>query len=185
MELARSGDCQAFDRLCRLHGDRLLRHAMGLCARESEAGDLVQETLIRAWRSLDRFEFRCRFFTWLCGILINTHRNHQRRWWPVAFALLNTSQKDQADALMNNVASGTASPAEDLEGVERATMVLGSLNRLPRHQREVVYLRFYADASLDEIARLVDCPVGTVKSRLFKGLEELGKLKMIREERKS
>jgi len=72
-----------------------------------------------------------------------------------------------------------------LEAAERAAAIRTSLDRLPAKLREVIVLRFYADDSLEGIAAALGCPVGTVKSRLFHGLESLRRMKAIAGERKS
>ena len=76
---ARAGDADAFCELCRTMETRLLRQAMLLCGNGSLAEDLAQETLIEAWKCLNRYNGRCQFFTWLCAILLNRHRNMVRK----------------------------------------------------------------------------------------------------------
>ena len=81
-----------------------------------------------------------------------------------------------------NMPDPSPSPSEQSQRVEQAARVLRSLNALPMSQREVVYLRFYADDSLEGIAAALGCPVGTVKSRLFQGLERLRRMKTLVDE---
>ena len=179
---ARSGDCEAFDALCREHGDRLMRQAIGLCRDVGTAEDLVQETLIEAWRSLPRYHGGCRFFTWLCSILIHRHRNSLRKKWALPFSFLFGGERDSAESFLARIPDPTPAPVTRSEQAEQAACVLRSLENLPAKQREVVYLRFYADDSLEGIANALGCPVGTVKSRLFQGLERLRKMKALAEE---
>ncbi|HRI11731.1 MAG TPA: sigma-70 family RNA polymerase sigma factor [Verrucomicrobiota bacterium] len=179
---ARSGDCEAFDELCREHGDRLLRQAMGLCGDAGAAEDLVQETFVEAWRCLGRYHGACRFFTWLCSILIHRHRSSRRKRWPVPFSLLFGGERETTERFLADVPDPTAAPGVQSEQAEQAARVLRSLEKLPARQREVVYLRFYAEDSLEGIAAALGCPVGTVKSRLFHGLERLRQLTALRKE---
>ncbi len=180
---ARSGDSEAFDELVREHGDRVLRQAIALCGDVSAAEDLVQETLVEAWRSLPRYHGGCHFFTWLCSILIHRHRNARRKRWPLPFSLLFGGDRDDADSFVVKVAAPGPGPDGQTEQAEQAARVLQTLERLPTKQREVVYLRFYAEDSLEGIAAAVGCSVGTVKSRLFHGLERLRQMKALAEEK--
>ena len=179
---ARSGDCEAFDGLCREHGDRLLRQAVALCGDATVAEDLVQETLIEAWRALPRYHGGCLFFTWLCSILIHRHRNARRKRWPLAFSLLFSYDRNEAETFLARLVDPGTTPETQAEKAERAAGVLRSLDRLPIRQRQVLYLRFYAEDSLEGIAVALGCSVGTVKSRLFHGLERLRQMKILIQE---
>ena len=179
---ARTGDSEAFGELCREHGDRLLRQAIALCGDAGAAEDLVQETFLEAWRCLPRYHGGCRFFTWLCSILIHRHRNARRKRWPMPFSLLFGGERDEADRFLSDVKDTGPEPATAADRAEQAARVLRSLAELPRKQREVLYLRFYADDSLEGIAVALGCPVGTVKSRLSHGLERLRRMKSLSEE---
>lgn len=183
IDRARTGDLEAFDDLCRQHGDRLLRQAVALSADATMAEDLVQETFIAAWRGLPHFGGRCHFFTWLCSILVNRHRNSRRKKWPLPFSFLFGGEREQAEIFLSNVPDLSPTPGTQAEREDNATRVLRSLEKLPAKQREVVYLRFYAGDSLQGIAAALDCSVGTVKSRLFHGLERLRRMKSIAENR--
>lgn len=182
---ARSGDSEAFDALCREHGDRLLRQAIALSRDVGTAEDLVQETFIEAWRSLPRYHGGCRFFTWLCSILIHRHRNVLRKRWPLPLSLLFTGDREEAEDFLVGIPDPGTPPDHGVERTEAAARVLRSLERLPAKQREVLYLRFYAEDSLEGIAVALGCSVGTVKSRLFHGLERLRKMNALSEEKSS
>lgn len=184
---AGSGDREAFTELCREHGDRLLTHAMVLCRDRSTAEDLVQETLVAAWRNLGRFNGGCRLFTWLCTILIRRHRDDLRRRWPLPFSLWLS--REDADTGVVDPAAGAVEPSSHPDAAlvarEQAAALLRSVRQLPRRQRDVVYLRYYAGESLDGIAAALNCSLGTVKSRLFHGLERLRRVRALAEERTS
>src|SRR5262245_61526979 len=93
---AQQGDSDCFCQLCRIHGTRLLRQATALCGDAALAEDLAQETLFEAWKSIRRYNGRCRFFTWLYAILLNRYRNVLRERRPVALAVLSASDRDGA-----------------------------------------------------------------------------------------
>src|SRR5262245_14324025 len=97
LERARGGDSDAFCELCRTHEARLFRQAVALCGDQSLAEDLAQDTLVAAWKSIHRFHSQCRFFTWLCSILIHLHCNARRKRTPVTFASLARHDSDEAE----------------------------------------------------------------------------------------
>ena len=160
---AQAGEAGAFERLAHEHAARLWRCALALGHDRHGAEDLVQETLVEAWRSLARFDGRCRFSTWLYGILRHRFLKAKRR--------RSAAQPSTSDVLDGD--SSTASPDQRAEASEDARRVRRAVARLPEEHRLVVELRFFAGATLDEIAAALGCPLGTVKSRLHHALEKL------------
>ena len=173
LELARTGDADAFGEICRAYETRLLRQAMTLCGNPCLAEDLAQDTLVEAWKCLHRFNGRCQFFTWLCAILLNRHRNLVRRKRPTPIASLMAHDQDEFQEKLGQMADGDSLPDQAAELREQAALVLECLQTLPAKQQQVIYLRFYVDHSIEGIAAALDCSVGTVKSRLFRALETL------------
>src|SRR5581483_10624423 len=168
LERARAGDLEAFDGICREHDGRLFRQALTLCGNEALAEDLAQETLVEAWKSLRRYNGRCQYFTWLCAILLNRFRNEARLRGRMEKRALATEAQSQVDE--------GATPEEALWRGEQAARVRECLAALPEKHRHVVFLRFYVEESLPEIAAALGCSVGTVKSRLFHALEKLRRM---------
>ena len=179
LELARQGDSDAFCELCRLYQTRLLRQAMALCGHSESAEDLAQDAFVAAWKSIRCYDGKCRFFTWLCSILIHLHKSKLRDKRPLAQVMGTNPDGPNFDELLNNLADGAGCPAEALALSERASLLRQCLARLPEKHREVVYLRFYVDESLEGIATTLDCSPGTVKSRLFHALEKLRHMKSL------
>jgi RNA polymerase sigma-70 factor (ECF subfamily) len=177
---ARAGDADAFCRLTEPLQTRLLRQATALSGDLSTAEDLVSETLVEAWRSLARYNESCRFSTWLYAILLHRHQKWIRRARsrPSALAWLPLFQRDDLLAKQANVPATEASPAENAAQAENAALMRQCIARLPEKHRQVIRLRFFEDASLPDMARVLNCPVGTVKSRLHHALEALRKTKM-------
>jgi RNA polymerase sigma-70 factor (ECF subfamily) len=165
---AQAGDVSAFQQLAQRHAEVLFRCALTLCRDRQRAEDIAQETLVAAWRSLRRFDGRCRFSTWLYGIL--RHRflkscDRQR---------LGAVEADLSQ--LNNAATSGPTPAQMAERLEDAARLRRAVAELPDEHRLVIELRFFAGASLDDIAAALGCPLGTVKSRLHHGLEKLRKM---------
>ena len=168
ISLAQAGDREAFCALARTHVPGLLRAAATFGAERGAAEDLAQETLLEAWRSLGRFDGRCRLGTWLFGILRNRWLKSLRKKSPTVVG---------GEVVETILAAGQVAPDLQLEQAEESVQLRHALAALPDGQREVLELRFFGQASLEEIAQVLDCPLGTVKSRLHHGLEKLRQLK--------
>jgi RNA polymerase sigma-70 factor (ECF subfamily) len=177
---ARAGDAPAFCRLVEPLQARLLRQAAALAGDLSVAEDLVSETLVEAWKSLDRYDESCRFSTWLCAILLHRRQKLARRARsrPLALAWLPAFQRDDLAARHQNLPSPEPSPSENAAQNEISARLRQGVDRLPERHRRVILLRFFEDASLQDMARSLGCPVGTVKSRLHHALEKLRQMKM-------
>lgn len=182
LELARAGDVEAYGDLCRNYETPLMRHATRLCGDGTLAEDLAQETLVEGWKSLPRYNGQCRFFTWLCAILLNRYRNMLRRRQPWPFSVL-FSKETVARAAMSSVGDSPLPPDEATAVSEQAALVWRCVEALPPKQRQVVFLRFYVDDSLEGVAEAMGCSVGTVKSRLFHALEKLRRMKELAREK--
>jgi RNA polymerase sigma-70 factor (ECF subfamily) len=172
---ARAGDAQAFCELAAQHEARLLQEACGLCRDQSTAEDLASETLVEAWRGIARYDQTCRFGTWLFAILLHRYQKHLRRARsrPITLAQLLATEVEERRQIQENVPSAGLSPAEAAEQRESADRLRGAIESLPEKHRRIVLLRFFEDASLPEIAALLGCSMGTVKSRLHYALEKL------------
>jgi RNA polymerase sigma-70 factor (ECF subfamily) len=175
LPLAQAGDAEAFGEICRGYEARLLQQSFRLCGNPTLAEDLAQDTLVEAWRCLRRFNGRCQFFTWLCAILLNRYRKalRDRRAFPVSGDVEPFRRRLDAET------EREAWPDRTAELREQATQVRACIQALPAKQREVIYLRFYVDNSLEGIAGALGCPVGTVKSRLFHALENLRRMNIL------
>jgi RNA polymerase sigma-70 factor, ECF subfamily len=176
LDQARAGDAEAFGEICRVHGTRLLRQAVALCGNLTLAEDLAQDTLVEAWKCLHRYNGRCQFFTWLCAILLNRYRNARRGNRLLPASTLGVRDEDEFEKHTGNLTDHAALPDQAVELRERAVLVRKCVQALPAKHQQVIYLRFYVDDSLEDIAAALGCPVGTVKSRLFHALDKLRKM---------
>jgi RNA polymerase sigma-70 factor, ECF subfamily len=175
LELARAGDMDAFCRLAEQHDQRLLQQACGLARDRDVAEDLVSETLVEAWRSLHRYNGGCRFSTWLFAILLHRHQKHLRRARsrPIPLASLPTLEAAGQEQAQEGIPAPSPSPADEAMGHELAGQLREAVSALPEKHQAVVLLRFFEDASLQEISAAANCSIGTVKSRLHYALEKL------------
>ena len=171
---AQDNDPVAFADVFEILQAKLHRQAFFLAGDEQQALDLLQETMIETWKHIGRYDGRARFFTWICSVMAHRHYDWLRRLRVRATALLA-----QREEVCNERVA--ASPAEAAVEYERGQLLKACLDELPMKQRTVVYLRFYAGESLEGIAAIANCSVGTVKSRLFHGLERLAGMRRVKE----
>ncbi len=174
------GEAEAFCRLTEPLQARLLRQAVALAGDVGGAEDLVSETLVEAWRSLPRYNQSCRLSTWLYAILLHRHwkaiRRARRR--PISLAWLPIFERQNLQDRQENLPSSDLSPAEAMAQIETAARLRECLELLPEKHHQVILLRFFEDASLPDMAAVLGCSIGTVKSRLYHALEKLRKMKM-------
>ena len=163
------GDLEAFDQLVLRHQRRAFAVALRWLGDYHEAHDVTQDALIQAYRGLGRFRGEAKFSTWLLTIVINCCRN-RRRWWArrkrVMAASLDEPVDAEDDSPARQVADPSPSPAADAMSAELKMQVTAALQRLDEQGRTVVVLRDIQGLSYEEIAQVLRCRVGTVKSRL-------------------
>ena len=178
---ARDGDAQAYCVLAEACETRLFRQAVALCRNPSLSEDLVAETLVEGWRSLKRFDGRCRLSTWLYAILVHRSQKSVRkaRSRPVSLASLRSADETPEESLLEQLHDSTPLPPEALMEKERARRLRDAVDALPPTHQPVVLLRFYEGASLPEVAAALGLSLGTVKSRLHYALEKLRRMKLI------
>jgi RNA polymerase sigma-70 factor (ECF subfamily) len=179
---ARTGDAEAFGRLLAPEEARLFRQALALCGEIPVAEDLVVETMVGAWQGLSRFDGGCRLSTWLYAILLHRFQKHVRRLrsrLPSAASLVHGGEvrpPGQGEPELERVVDPGATGAEAALQAETAARLRAAVAELPEEHRSVLLLRFFEEASLEEIASALGIPVGTVKSRLHHGLEKLRRM---------
>lgn len=151
-----AGDEEALRELYAAYGRRLFAHALRLTGSEAVAEEVLQDSLLGAWKGASSFRGGARVSTWLLGIVHRQALNAiRRKKLPVA---------PLAEA--ETVADDTAHPGQRAEAGDRRRVIAAALARLPADQRAALTLVFFQGLSLTEVAAICDCPVGTVKSRL-------------------
>ena len=156
---ARKGDMKAFERLYRLHSGKVMGLCLRMTRRRDAAEDCVQQTFIRAWRSLAAFEGRSAFGTWLHRIAVNEVLTHERNHGTRA----ESDDDAVADAQDTPVESNRDYDAGEVMDVERA------LATLPPGSRHVVVLQTVYGYSHEEVAEMLGIAVGTCKAQLHRG----------------
>ncbi len=176
LEACRRGDRGAFDLLVERHHRRVFRLCMRFLSDEDAALDAAQETFLKAWRALARFEGGSLFTTWLTRIAINQCRNEQRRRSTLKHGRLRSldEQAPSGEGTLAEQVPGSGRAAwEDLQGRELKSLFEGVLQGLDPTDREVLLLKEVEGLSYEDMAEVLDLPVGTVRSRLHRARAEM------------
>jgi RNA polymerase sigma-70 factor (ECF subfamily) len=164
-----AGDRSAFDLLV-LRWDRKIQGAIyRIVGSEDEARDLSQEAFLKAYRGLPAFKGEARFSSWLYQIALNLCRDRLRRRRGRMMVSLDALEADgQAPILREEATAHVLVEARD-----SARRVKAAVLALPEEQREVIVLKEYEGLTFQEIAGVLDLPVSTVKTRLYRGLDKM------------
>ena len=166
------GDKRAFDLLVLKYQGRM--HAIvGRFVRDTdEVSDVVQDAFIKAYRALPNFRGESQFYTWLYRIAVNTAKNYlvarSRRPPSSDIDVVDAEYYDGSDYLKD-----LGTPENNLFRDELGTLIHKAISDLPEDLRTAVTLREFEGLSYDEIAEIMDCPVGTVRSRIFRARETI------------
>ena len=173
------GDKKAFDMLVLKYQLRVSKLVSRFLRNQSDVPDVVQEAFIKAYRALPNFRGDSAFYTWLYRIAINTAKNHlvsQSRKSPVN----SIDVQDAEDYGASEWLKEYASPEREALASELETTIYRAMGDLPSDLREAITLREIEGLSYEEIAAVMDCPIGTVRSRIFRAREAIdGKLEPI------
>lgn len=172
VERAQRGDRAAFDVLVRRYQHRIIKLVSRYVHDGTEALDIAQEAFIKAYRALPRFRGDSAFYTWLYRIAINTAKNH--------LVAENRRAADEQVDLQDPEEYDTFSRLRDMDTPEGLLLteeiqrtVEEAIRRLPDELRTAIILRELEGMSYEEIAQAMDCPVGTVRSRIFRAREAI------------
>ncbi len=164
VDLAASGDRDAFDALIRPRLERLYRMTFAITRNQAEARDATQEACVQAWRELARLRDRDRFDSWLSQIAVNAGRGRVRMTARRQVRELSVDRDPDGDALDRRVAEPSVPPETD--AFAEGDAIRRAFARLDGTTRALLVLHYVEGTPLGEIARATGSPVGTVKWRL-------------------
>lgn len=173
VERVKQGDKKAFDLLVLKYQRKIVRLLSRMIRDQNEIEDVAQEAFIKAYKALDQFRGDSAFYTWLYRIAINTARNwiaqNSRR--PSA-PNVNHHDEDETFSELDNL-TDSHNPESELVSREMAASVNSTIDALPEELRRAIVLREIEGMSYEDIALAMDCPIGTVRSRIFRAREAI------------
>ena len=176
IERLKRGEAAAFEELVAARSGEIYGLLFRMTENRDEARDLTQETFLRAFQSIGRFRGEADLRTWIYRIAINQARNRWR-WWRRrrrdSTVSLEATQGETGQTVMATLAEASANPEQQTLAHERESALRSALHRVGRAYRETVILRDIEGFSYEEIATTLGINVGTVKSRLARGRQEL------------
>lgn len=169
---SRGGDLDSFNQLVLRWERPIFALAYRVIGREEDARDVAQEAFLRAFRALGGFKGQAKFSSWLYRITLNLCRDWMRR-------ERRTPVVQAPEGLDIIEMAGEAAPSESIEDVlsrkDLGRVVEKAMALLPEEQRTAIIMKEYHGLTFQEIADLLDCPLSTVKTRLYQGLSVLRK----------
>ena len=176
IERAQSGELAAFDQLVLRHQEAVFAVALRMLGNWDEAQDVAQDAFVRAYRAIRTFRREAKLSTWLISITMNLCRN-RRRWWARRKRVITASLDEPADlegeSLGQQVVDPSAGPEDLAQQHEQQQQIGNALKRLDQTHRSVIVLRDMQGYSYEEIAQMLGCHVGTVKSRISRARHAL------------
>jgi len=165
----------AFAELFDATRERIWSYLTHMAGRD-QAEDLMQEVFVKVWRFAGTMKNPDDATAWMFSIARNTAKSHFRKRSSRPMASLNRERENGDGALVDVITATGDGPAETAESSETAGRVRAALEELPIEQREVIVMKEFQGLKFDEIARILDCPLGTVKSRMRYGTIKLAAL---------
>lgn len=173
VKLARDGDAEAFDVLFERYKERVYRAVYHLTANREDTNDLVQESFIKAYRSLRGFKGNCSFYTWVYRIAVNTALNftkHRAHYPKLSLEMMDDEAQDSE--VFKRFKQQRTAP-EEIGLTELQERLNKALLKLSESHRAVVVLHDIEGLSHEAIAKIMKCSEGTVRSRLYYAHQEL------------
>lgn len=171
-----AGDQRAFELLV-IKYQRRIERLVGRMVRDVDlVEDIAQETFIRAYRALPQFRGEAQFYTWLYRIAVNTAKKalmDLKRDPLVSERAYNIDEDEDETSRAENELTSAETPETLLAAKEIAATVNGAMAALPDELRQAITLREIEGMSYEEIAQLMGCPIGTVRSRIFRAREAI------------
>jgi len=170
---AKAGDVEAFEQLIEAYQKKVYNLALRMTGNQDDAADLAQEAFIRVFRSISGFKEQSSFSTWVYRITTNVCLDEIRKRKNRKVISIDEEIHMDEGEIKRQVISEEPLPDELAEREELRSIVNAAINSLPEDQRIVLTLRDLNGLSYDEIAKILDCPGGTVKSRINRARQAL------------
>jgi RNA polymerase sigma-70 factor (ECF subfamily) len=167
-----SGDEDAFAEIVKIYLNQIYNFVLRLAGDRDATDDLTQETFMKAWKNLNKFNQNKNFRTWIFTIAKNTAFDWLKKKKEIPFS---TFTDEEGESWLENISSDEILPDEILERSDLAEEFEEILSKLPPHYRAILLLHYKEDFSLHEIAEILGEPYNTIKSRHQRGLVMLKK----------
>lgn len=168
---AKNGDENAFAEIVKLYQNAVYNSALYIAKNQEDAFDISQEVFLKLWRTLNGFRGEASLKTWIAKITRNCAIDYVRARNQKSAASLDACEDDKKTDIVDE--DPFANPQADYRRKEEAQAVRQAVESLPSPTKEIIVLREFHDLSYGEIAKLLDIPEGTVKSRISRGREQL------------
>ncbi|PYE35483.1 RNA polymerase RpoE-like sigma-24 subunit [Idiomarina fontislapidosi] len=172
VERVQKGDNRAFDLLVKKYQHKVMSLISRYVKQQGDVADVAQEAFIKAYRALPNFRGESAFYTWLYRIAVNTAKNHlvsQGRKPPASDVDAEDAEYYEGSGALKDAGS----PEHQLLTDEIQTVVLRAIDELPEDLKRAITLREIEGLGYEEIAVEMDCPIGTVRSRIFRAREAI------------
>lgn len=163
---AKAGDMQAFEELVARHRDKIYARAFSMMRNEDEAVDLSQEAWVKGWQKLSQFQGESSFATWMTRITINLCLDRLRKLKKQRAESIQ-EMDEESGGVERQMPAMLVNPTERLERSELRARIDAALAQLSYEHRTVLVLHEFEEMEYKEIARTMECSIGTVMSRLF------------------
>jgi RNA polymerase sigma-70 factor (ECF subfamily) len=173
-KLALKGDQQAFVEIVDLYKDKIYHLGYRMLNNRHEAEDIVQETFLRVFKSLDRYDPNQKFSTWIYRIATNLCIDRLRKRKPIYSLDADMNDQEGLDGY-SLIPSDDRTPESELMISETKQIVYDAIDSLPAKYKSVMILRYLEDMSLQEISDVLEMPVTTIKTRVHRGRDFLRK----------
>lgn len=161
VEIAK-GNEEAMRQFFVAYSNDVYRYVMSRCSDELIASDILNIVMMTVWNGTSTFEGRSKISTWLIGIARFKLIDHYRK-----------ESKHSHDEINDDMSGSYEDSDNSLEQKEQSTILRTCVDKLVEIQKEIVHLTFYSDMNYHEIAKVIECPVGTVKSRMYHARESM------------
>ncbi|MGE5400273.1 MAG: RNA polymerase sigma factor [Syntrophothermus sp.] len=164
IERCRKGESQAFSQLIKLYRRQLYSYLWRLCGSRGLADDVFQDTLIKVWKGIDRYDHKDKFSSWLFSIAHNVAIDALRK-YKVRSNIIHTDEI--------HLYGTDSNPCSELIGAELQEIMGEIVNNLPEKQKQVFLLREHGDMTFKEIAELINEPLNTVLGHMHYAVEKI------------